>query len=82
MSEFVTGYVQELDDFIARYTDDFASRRKYAFKTESRFFAEVFAIFDRIAKGFAELKKIVLQAKTASTELKAKVKDFDPQERS
>ena len=37
----------------------------------------MFAIFDRIAKGFAEIKKIGLQAKTASTELKGKVKEFD-----
>jgi DNA repair exonuclease SbcCD ATPase subunit len=77
LSDFVTGYIQELDDFIARYTDDFASRAKYTTKQNQQFFAEVFAIFDRISKGFAELKKVVVQAKAASTELKGKVKQFE-----
>jgi len=77
LSDFVNGYLQELDDFIGRYTDDFVSRAKYTSKQNQQFFTEVFAIFDRIGKGFGELKKIVLQAKTASTELKSKVKQFD-----
>lgn len=77
LSNFVTGYIQELDDFIARYTDDFASRAKYTSKQNQKYFVEVFAIFDRIAKGFADIKKIVLQAKTSSTELKSKVKEFE-----
>jgi chromosome segregation protein len=77
LADFVTGYIQDLDDFIARYTDDFTSRAKYTTKQNQQFFAEVFAIFDRIAKGFAELKKILLHAKTASTELKGKVQEFD-----
>jgi predicted ATPase len=77
LSDFVNGYIQELDDFIGRYTDDFVSRAKYTSKQNQQFFAEVFAIFDRIGKGFGELKKIVLQAKTASTELKSKIKQFD-----
>lgn len=77
LSDFVNGYIQELDDSIGRYTDDFVSRAKYTSKQNQQFFTEVFAIFDRIGKGFGELKKIVLQAKTASTELKGKVKQFD-----
>lgn len=77
LSDFVAGYIQELDDFIARYADDFASRAKYTTKQNQQFFASVFAIFDRVAKGFAELKKVILQARTASTELKEKVKEFE-----
>jgi len=77
LSDFVNGYIQELDDFIGRYTDDFVSRTKYTTKQNQQFFAEVFTIFDRIGKGFGELKKVVLQARTASTELKGKVKQFD-----
>ncbi len=77
LSDFVSGYIQELDDFIARYTDDFTSRGKYTSKQNQKYFAEVLAIFDRIVKGFGELKKIVLQAKSASTELKNKVKEFE-----
>jgi chromosome segregation protein len=77
LSNFVTAYIQQLDDFIARYTDDFASRAKYTSKQNAKYFAEVLAIFDRIAKGFAEVKTVVLQAKAASTELKNKVKEFE-----
>lgn len=77
LADFVTGYIQELDDLIARYSDDFASRSKYTSKQNQQFFAEVFAIFDQIVKGFGEVKKTLLQAKTASTELKSKVKEFD-----
>jgi len=76
LSDFVIGYIQELDDLIARYTDDIASHRKYASKQKAAFFAEVFAIFDRIAKGFGDIGKIGARAKRASTELKAKVKEF------
>ena len=46
LSDFVTGYVLELDEFIARYADDFASRRKYTSKQNEAFFEQVFAIFD------------------------------------
>jgi chromosome segregation protein len=77
LSDFVTGYVQELDEFIARYADDFASRRKYQSKQNVAFFGEVFGIFDRIAKGFAEIGKIAVQAKAASIEVVGKVKEFD-----
>jgi chromosome segregation protein len=77
LSDFVAAYIQELDDFIGRYTDDFVSRAKYGSKQNQLFFAEVFAIFDRIGKGFAELKTVLLQARTASTELKGKVKQFE-----
>lgn len=77
LSDFVTGYIQELDDFIGQYSDDFVSRRKYVSKQNQKFFTEVFTIFDNIAKGFAELKKAITQAKSASGELKAKVKEFD-----
>ncbi|MDP2602725.1 MAG: AAA family ATPase [Deltaproteobacteria bacterium] len=77
LSDFVTGYVQDLEEFIARYADDFASRRKYASKQNAAFFAEVFGIFDRIAKGFAEIGKVAVLAKAASIEMRVKVNEFD-----
>ena len=77
INDFVTGYIQELDDFIARYSDEFASRAKYNSKQNQAFFSELFTIFDRLVKGFAELKKVSALAKTASTELRNKVKQFD-----
>jgi len=76
LSDFVSGYIQELDEFIAQYADEFASRRKYVSKQNADFFAQVFAAFDRIAQGFAEINKIATLAKAGSTELKGKVKDF------
>jgi chromosome segregation protein len=57
LSEFVVGYIQELDDFIARYADDFANRRRYVSKQNAAFFTEVFKIFDRIANEFSEIGK-------------------------
>src|SRR5208337_2379290 len=76
LSEFVVGYIQELDDFIARYADDFVNRRRYVSKQNAAFFTEVFKIFDRIANEFSEIGKIAESAKTGSTELKGKVKEF------
>jgi ABC-type lipoprotein export system ATPase subunit len=76
LSGFIVGYIQELDDFIARYADDFASRRKYISKQNAAFFAEVFGIFDRITKGFADIGKVAELSKAGSNELKAKVKEF------
>jgi chromosome segregation protein len=77
LSDFVTGYVRELDEFIAGYADDFASRRKYESKQNAAFFEEVFGIFDRIANGFAEIGKVAVLAKAASIEMRGKVKEFD-----
>lgn len=77
LSDFVTGYVRELDEFISRYADDFASRRKYESKQNAAFFGEVFGIFDRIANGFAEIGKVAVLAKAASIEMRGKVKEFD-----
>ena len=77
LSDFVTGYIQELDEFIARYADDFASRRKYESKQNAEFFGEFFEIFDRLANGFAEIGRISEQAKAASIEMMGKVKEFD-----
>ena len=75
--DFITGYIRELDEFIARYADDFASRRKYESKQNSAFFGEVFGIFDRIANGFTEIGKVAALAKMASIEMRGKVKEFD-----
>jgi chromosome segregation protein len=77
LSDFVTGYLQELDDFIARYADDFANRRQYVSKQNAAFFTGVFTIFDRIAWGFSEISKIAMQTREDSTELTVKVKDFN-----
>jgi predicted ATPase len=76
LSDFFAGYIQELDDFIARYTDEFSSRRKYVSRQNASFFKEVVGILDRIAKGFAEIGKITGLAKLASTDMKAKAKEF------
>jgi chromosome segregation protein len=77
LRNFVTGYILELDEFIGRYTDDFVSLAKYTSKQNQEFFTQVFAVFDRIAKGFSELRKIASQAKGASAELEGKVKEFE-----
>ena len=77
LSGFVTGYIQDLDEFLARHADDFASLRKYESKQNAAFFGEVFGIFDRIANGFEEIFKVSVLAKAASIEMKGKVKEFD-----
>ncbi len=77
LGEFVTGYVQDLDEFIARYADEFSTRRKYDSKQNAEFFVEVFRIVDRIAKGFVEIGSIATIAKTATKEMKAKSDEFD-----
>jgi predicted ATPase len=76
LSDFVTGYIQELDDFIAQYADDFATRRKYTSKQNVEFFGQVFASFDRIAQGFTQINNIAVAAKAGSTELKGSVREF------
>ena len=53
LSDFVTGYIQEPDDFIGRYADDFPSRRKYVSKQNPEFFSAVVAIFDRCSPGLS-----------------------------
>jgi len=77
LNDFVAGYIQELDDFIARFVDEFGSRRKYESKQNPEFFVGVFAIFDQVTKGFAEIVKLAGLAKAASAELKDKAKQFD-----
>jgi chromosome segregation protein len=76
LSDFVGGYIQALDEFIARYADDFASRRKYASKQNPSFFTDIFGRFDRISQGFSEIGEIVVAAKTESVGLKGKVDEF------
>jgi hypothetical protein len=77
LREFVTGYLQELEEFVARYSDEFASRKKYESKQNPEFFREVFAIFGRVFSGFQEICKTAEFAKVAASELKGKVTDFD-----
>lgn len=77
LSDFFSGYVQELDEFVARYADEFANRRKYESKQNAAFFGDVFGIFDRIAKGFADIGKSAIMARTASIEMRGKAKEFD-----
>lgn len=76
LGDFALGYIHELEEFTARYADDFLNRRKYESKENPAFFAELFAIFDRISAGFAEIEKIVVLTKAASTEISGKVKEF------
>ena len=77
LSDFFTGYAQELDELIARYADEFASRRKYVSKQNAKFFVDVFVIYDRVAKGFAEIGKAAAVARAASIEMMGKTKEFD-----
>ena len=77
LSQFVALYILDLDDLIVRLADDFASRRKYASKENSEFFAEIFGIFDRINSGFKEIAKINEQAKIAAGELREKIEKFE-----
>ncbi len=77
LSAFVAGYLLELEDFIARYSDDYASRSSYTSKENSEFFTEVFRIFDRVNNGFKEISKIAGQTKIAAAELREEVKKFD-----
>ena len=76
LSDFVTGYVQELDDFIARYADEFAGRRKYASKQNAAFFLQVFESSIASRRGLRTSTRLGLLAKAGSTELKGKVKEF------
>jgi len=77
LGEFVAGYIQELDDFIARYADEFGTRGKYKSKQNVEFFRDLFAVFDRIASGFATISTVAEQAKAALIEIKTKGTDFD-----
>jgi predicted ATPase len=76
LSDFSNDYVQELDDFIARYAEEFAAKRKYSSKQNAAFFSQVFEAFDHIAHGFAEIDKIGTSAKESAAELNSKVKEF------
>ncbi len=76
LSDFVDAYLQELDEFISRHADDFATRRKYTSSQNADFFAQVFTAFDRIQQGFADIKKTATAGKVSAAELKAKVKEF------
>ncbi|MCX7421990.1 MAG: AAA family ATPase [Planctomycetia bacterium] len=77
LNEFVDEYLQSLDDFIAQYADEFATRGKYESKRNPKFFAEFLPIFGQIAKGFAEIQKLAEVAKNSSLQLKSKAKEFD-----
>ena len=76
LSEFVASYVQELDELISRYADEFASHGKYTSKENAALFGEALEVFNRVAAGLGELRKILAASSTASDELKAKVKQF------
>lgn len=77
LGEFVTNYIQDLDEFIARYADEFSTRRKYDSKQNAEFFAEVFRTFDGIVQGFAQIGAIAALTKAASKEMTEKRKAFD-----
>ena len=77
LHEFVAGYILELDDFVARYSDEFASRKKYESKQNPAFFKDVFVIFDKVQSGFHEISKSAESAKVAAGALKGKVNEFD-----
>lgn len=77
LTEFVDTYIQSLDDLIAEYEDDFASKAKCKSKRNAAFFKEGLVIFAKIAKGFSQIGKIAQQAKLASAELKDKAEQFE-----
>lgn len=77
LGDFISGFTQELEKFVARYTEDFKTRRKYKSTENPQFFNEVFDIFDRVANGLTEITAVAGAAKTASEDMKKKVKEFE-----
>jgi len=77
LSNFIAGYTQELDQFVAQYADDFLNRKKYESKQNKDFFTELFGIFNRVENGTKQIRAIVEQTQIASSEIKDKVKEFE-----
>ena len=77
LGDFVAGYVQELDEFVAKYSDDFARRKRYESKQNPTFFKDVFAIFDRAVQGFHAIVQTAEMTKISVAELKTKAQDFE-----
>lgn len=77
LSNFAIGFTQELDQFVAQYTDEFMSRKKYESKQNKAFFTELMGIFDRVEKGAQQIIGIVQETQSASNEIKTKVKEFE-----
>ncbi len=77
LTEFVDGYINSLVELVSQYEDDFRSRGKYESKQNAEFFKEVMSVFERVANGFAQIKKIIEDARTASTDLKTKGQAFE-----
>jgi len=74
--DFVDGYIQRLDDLIAEYEDDFASKAKYDSKDNAEFFKEPLATFGRVASGFEKIGQVAQEAREALLELKEQAKKF------
>jgi chromosome segregation protein len=77
LAGFVDSYIDSLVEVVTQYEDDFRSRGKYESKRNAEFFKDVMAIFERVAKGFGQVRVLIEDARGASTELKAKAKVFD-----
>ena len=77
VSEFISGFSQELESFVLRYAEDFKTRRKYTSSENPDFFKGVFEVFDRVASGLTEVTAVAGTAKTASEDMKKKVKEFE-----
>ena len=77
LSDFISSFSQELDQFVGRYAEDFKTRRKYKSTENPDFFSGVFEIFDRVANGLTEITTVAGAAKTASEDMKKKVKEFE-----
>jgi len=77
LADFVGGYVQGLEDFIAEYEDDFANKRKYESKRNKEFFSELFKIYDKALKGFRGILGNLDATKENSNALLTKAKEFD-----
>jgi len=77
LTDFSDGYIDSLIELVARYEDDFRSRRKYGSKQNAEFFKDVMAIFDRVASGFAQIGQIIEQTRAAAAEMKARGLAFE-----
>jgi len=77
LADFVGGYVQGLEDFIAEYEDDFSNKRKYESKRNKEFFDDLFKIYDKALKGFRDISGSLDATKDTSNALSTKAKEFD-----
>ena len=74
---FVSGYLDELESFIAQYEDDLSNQRIYTSKQNKEFFAEFFAIYDQLIASFANIREASAKGRKVLNELKKKAAEFE-----